>query len=215
MPVLRLCLFLRIAVAILLPTLALSFALGQHSPPHWISAPLAFTLALSLAQCQGWRQLLTKNIAGAARQSAPGKSKREGGRREKNSGGNARKGTLAKCERQRRGSAKGGTGIVKRRLLALCSAPALSSTLGWLSPPPFAGTLLTLRQRSSCAMPALSPALRQRSTLHCDGALFCGAPSLYIGLCGPFMQVPGLFPSLHSSSPSFTGALPYAMPALG
>ena len=140
---------------------------------------------------------------------------REGGRREKNSAGDARMGTLAKCERQRRGSAEGGTGIVKRRLLALCSAPALSSTLGWLSPLPFAGTLLTLRQRSSCAMPALSPALRQRSTLHCDGALFCRAPSLYIGLRGRFMQVPGLFPLLRSSSPSFAGALPYAMPALG
>ena len=84
--------------------------------------------------------------------------------------------------------------------MALCSAPALSTALRRLYPPPFAGALPTLRRRSSCATPALSPALhqrcaralhtntlaldfalRRRSLLRLAGALHWATPALYAG----------------------------------
>ena len=64
-------------------------------------------------------------------------------------------------------------------------------------------------------MLALSAAIHWRSTLHCDGALFSGAPELYIGLRGRSMQAPALFPLFRSSPTFFAGALPYTVPALG
>ena len=73
-PVLRLRSFPRIASAIPLPSPAFCLALGRHSLPFWISDPLPITPALSLAQCQGWPQLCTKNSSSAARQIAPAKS---------------------------------------------------------------------------------------------------------------------------------------------
>ena len=66
--------------------------------------------------------------------------------------------------------------------------------------------------RNACVLPravlALTPALRRCSTLHCDGALFCGVPALYIGLRGRSMQAPALFPALRSSFPSFAALFP-------
>ena len=50
---------------------------------------------------------------------------------------------------------------------------------------------------------------------HYASARLCTATTLYIELRGRSMQAPALFPLLHGSSPSFAGALLYAMPALG
>ena len=49
--------------------------------------------------------------------------------------------------------------------------PALSTTLRQLSPPSFASALPTLRWRSSCTTPALSPALHRRPHPRCSRAL--------------------------------------------
>ena len=98
LPALRLRSFPCSAGAIPLPSQALSLALGRHSPPWLISAPLPVTPALSMAQCQGWRRLCTKNSTGAARQIAPAKSGRESWRRGRNSAGDARRRAPAKCE---------------------------------------------------------------------------------------------------------------------
>ena len=69
--------------------------------------------------------------------------------------------------------------------MALCSAPAQSTALPQLYPPPFAGALPTLSRRSSSATPTFSPALHRhpcprwhRAPQHYSGALPRASPWL-------------------------------------
>ena len=81
-------------------------------------------------------------------------------------------------------------------ILRLCSPPRCTATL-------------------ARAVLALSAALHWRSPPRYASVRPCTATAHYIGLRGRSMQAPALFTTLRSSPPSFAGALPYAMPALG
>ena len=94
-------------------------------------------------------------------------------------------------------------------------APALSSSLRRCSPHSVPAHFL----RYACVLPrtvlALSVALHWCSPPHYASVQPFTVMEHYIGLRGRSMQAPALFISLRSSPPSFAGALPYTMPALG
>ena len=71
--------------------------------------------------------------------------------------------------RESAGVARMGTPAWRSR--DLCSASSLSTALCRLYPPPFAGALPTLRQRSSRATPVFYPALPRRPLPRCAHAL--------------------------------------------
>ena len=181
--------FPRIAGAIPLPSSALNLALRRRSPPCLNSALLLVTPALSLAQCQGWRRLCTKNTAGAARQIAPAKSGRESRRRGRNSAGDARKRAPAKCERQL-GKHGGGQGHSEIEIAGalLCAAaihrpaPALSFSLRRCSPHPAPAVFLRYACILPRSTPAPLPALCARSPQHYTGALPRATPALDFAL---------------------------------
>ena len=159
-------------------------------------------------------------------------------RRAKERAGDGRRIAPAMPERERRRSVRDRAVVARRGAPAYLNRDRWRSALRRRYPPPCTGSILRLSPALSPPCASTHPALCLRSPPRCTGAIahavlplsaalhwrsppryasarLCTATALYIGLGGPSMQVPALFPSLHSSFPSFAGALPYAMPALG